>query len=112
MQVVEKVNSLTNKFREICVEFEFDSIHAAYELIHSNTYYSKFRNFYKKNVKTYLIQVFLKPGNVFFESTIRVFDNNKFEVMGDILRINRYGNQSHCIHDHFLEKYCYCKDLI
>jgi hypothetical protein len=73
MEVVKKVNLLTNEFREKCVEFEFDSIHTAYELIQSNTFGGKLGNLFKNNVKTYLIQVFLKPGKVFFESTVRVF---------------------------------------
>jgi hypothetical protein len=112
MKVVEKVNSLTNDSREKCVEFEFDSIHTAYERIYSNTSDEYFQQILTKNIKTYSIKVVLKPGKAFFESTVRAFDNNNYEVIGDISRINKYRNQSHCIHNHFLEKYCYCRDLL
>ncbi len=54
----------------------------------------------------------MKPGEAFFESTVQRNGDKNFEVIGDISRINRYGNQSHCIHNSFLEKYCFCDDLI
>ncbi len=86
-----------------------DSIHAAYERSISKT---GDENFVITGVKTYLIQVLLKPGKALFESTVKSFDNNRYEIIGDISRINRYGNQSHCIHNSFLERYCYCYDLL
>jgi hypothetical protein len=109
MKAVEKINSLTESFREICVEFEFDSIYAAYE---RNMSSSGDNNFKKLGTKTYLIQIYVKPGKAFFESTIKSFDSKKFEVNGDISRINRYSNQSRCIKNSFLEKYCYCRNLL
>jgi hypothetical protein len=112
MKVVEKINSLTESVKSECVRFELDSIHAAYERIHSNTSDSNFENIFTKGIKTYLIQVYVKPGKAFFESTVKMFDENNIEVIGDISRINKYGNQSHCIHNPFLEKYCFCNDLI
>jgi hypothetical protein len=100
---------MTESSREKCVKFEFDSIHAAYE---RNMSSSGDKNFKKLKTKTYLIQVYVKPGNAFFESTVKSSGNKKFEVIGDISRINKYGNQSHCIQNSFLEKYCFCKDLV
>jgi hypothetical protein len=54
----------------------------------------------------------VKPGKALFESTVHKIGGKNFEVIGDISRINKYGNQSHCIHNPFLEKYCFCNDLI
>ncbi len=54
----------------------------------------------------------MKPGKACFESIVQQTVDKNFEVIGDVSRINRYGNQSHCIHNSFLEKYCFCKDLI
>jgi predicted deacetylase len=105
-KIVEKINSLTNYLRPKCSEFEFESIHAAYERLITST---GDENFKKLNVKTFLIQVIVKPGEGLFESTVKSFDNKRFEVIGDISRINSYGNQSHCIHNSFLERYCFCK---
>ncbi len=109
MKIVEKFNSLTEDQMEECASFEFDSIHAAYERNLSNTADINFKTL---DTKTYLIQVYVKPGKAFFESTVQQTGDKNFEVIGDISRINRYENQSHCIHNSFLEKYCFCKDLI
>ena len=38
--------------------------------------------------------------------------NNTMELTADVSRINKYGNQSHCISDPFYARYCYCKDLL
>ena len=39
-------------------------------------------------------------------------DMNQMSVIGDVARIDRYGNQSHCIQrDALLRQYCYCKQL-
>jgi hypothetical protein len=106
--VVDTINSLTKSLRNDCVSFELDSIHAAYERSISkigDNYFSI------TGVKTYLIQVLVKPGKALFESTVKSFYNKRYEIIGDISRINRYGNQSHCIHNSFLERYCYCNDL-
>ncbi len=112
MKVVEKINFLTMGLRENCVSFEFDSIHAAYERIHSNNLNDDSEDVFTKIKKTYLIQVYVKPGKALFESTVKIFDENNIEVIGDISRINKYGNQSHCINNPILEKYCFCKDLV
>ncbi|VDI26635.1 Hypothetical predicted protein [Mytilus galloprovincialis] len=65
------------------------------------------------HVKSYIdyqITVQTKPGDAVFEATIR-FDQKKktYNLVGDFSRINKYGNQSHCIEDNHLKKLCYCK---
>jgi hypothetical protein len=34
--------------------------------------------------------------------------DSTFTVVGDINRINRYGNSSYCVHTQLLRKYCVC----
>lgn len=34
--------------------------------------------------------------------------DDTFTVIGDVNRINQYGNQSLCVHSAMLRKYCYC----
>ncbi len=65
---------MTESSREKCVKFEFDSIHAAYE---RNMSSSGDKYFKKLNTKTYLIQFYVKPGNAFFESTVKSSGNKK-----------------------------------
>ncbi|XP_042893916.1 uncharacterized protein LOC122267820 isoform X1 [Penaeus japonicus] len=51
------------------------------------------------------------PGKAAMEATVRQYQEN-FELTADVSRINKYGNQSHCISDPFYARYCYCRDLL
>jgi hypothetical protein len=64
-------------------------------------------NFGITGIKTYLIQVLVKPGKALFEFTLRSFDNERYQIISHISTINRYGNQSS-----LLETYCYCNHLL
>lgn len=49
------------------------------------------------------------PGDALFEATLQFRDDyENYSVLDDISRINQYGNQSNCIKDDILKKYCYC----
>ncbi|KAL4226389.1 hypothetical protein ACF0H5_014372 [Mactra antiquata] len=52
-----------------------------------------------------------KPGLAQFYASINIDSNDNIVISDDIDRINKYGNQSHCIEDHLLNPFCYCKDL-
>lgn len=60
---------------------------------------------------TYTLTLVTKPGEAQLESTVRYHDKT-YELVADVSRINKYGNQSHCITDFIYRKYCYCKDLL
>lgn len=62
-------------------------------------------------VSSYHLTFTTVPGNAKLEATL-TFHNGEFELTSEVSRINRYGNQSHCIIDDVYRKYCYCKDLI
>ncbi|XP_071442503.1 uncharacterized protein [Hetaerina americana] len=59
------------------------------------------------------VSIELFPGGVQLEGLLQrnAWSKNGGRVTGDVNRINRYGNQSHCITDVYLKKYCFCKDL-
>jgi len=78
----------------------------------------------ENNFMKYLFQVQTKPNGGIYEFEIEVeknlrdAGNNKQTRMelpalahNLISRINKYGNDEHCIHDKFpdLRKFCYCK---
>jgi hypothetical protein len=69
---------------------------------------SSFRE--EKNATEYLISFEVAPSNAQLEGMILCFDDicDEFEIVGEISRTNRYGNQSACIKDATLRKYCYC----
>ena len=64
-----------------------------------------------KRVVRYLLTLRTTPGDGLFEATVHhVVGENVYEIMGEISRINRYGNQSHCIDYHGHKKFCHCPD--
>ena len=79
----------------------------------------------KKNYKKYLFQVKTKPNQAVYEFNIIIEEtaqnSNKKKLINlakidrsQLSRINKYGNDAHCIHYKFpdLRKYCYCKDKL
>jgi len=54
------------------------------------------------------------PGKALFEATVMSTSSlgngsRIWNILGDISRVNAYGNQSHCVDDYTLKKYCYCQ---
>ena len=59
----------------------------------------------------YSVTISAKPSGGIFEGIIsRCSSSSKFELQGDVNRLNLYGNTSHCVESPFLKKICYCKD--
>ncbi|XP_067124514.1 uncharacterized protein [Centruroides vittatus] len=61
----------------------------------------------------YTLSIMLEtnPSKGLFESTVRLSKDGSFQILGDISRINEYGNQSSCIQHTILRKYCYCVNI-
>ncbi|KAK7864712.1 hypothetical protein R5R35_010964 [Gryllus longicercus] len=59
------------------------------------------------------VAVRVAPSDALLEGTV---ERDAWEplgrVRGEVARINKYGNQSHCIGDRTLRLYCYCVDLL
>jgi hypothetical protein len=61
----------------------------------------------------YRVTVQVMPSNALFEGALKVDAwSRQGNVVGDVNRINRYGNQSHCVSDKIVKMYCYCTDLL
>ncbi|KAJ9576012.1 hypothetical protein L9F63_007112, partial [Diploptera punctata] len=61
----------------------------------------------------YRITIQVYPSDAVFEGTLELDAwSEKGHVLGDVNRLNRYGNQSHCISDRILKLYCFCIDLL
>ena len=121
---------------ELCHKLELDSVNSVY-LTNSYVDTTELRKFdYKNNTqikklkmaeppkiqkdfKKYLFVITTKPNGGEYEFTLTIQNNvdntdqtepieiNKLQIS----RINKYGNDEHCIHDKFpdLRKYCFCK---
>lgn len=57
----------------------------------------------------YHLQLATSPNDAFYEATVKM-KGGEPSLIGDISRINAYGDQPHCIMDRvpLLRKYCYC----
>ncbi|CAG2247955.1 unnamed protein product [Mytilus edulis] len=68
---------------------------------------------YGDRIKSYIdyqITIQTKPGDAIIEGTLRFDEKRKtYDLVGDVSRINKYGDQSHCIEQNHLKKLCYCK---
>ncbi|KAK7076302.1 hypothetical protein SK128_003802 [Halocaridina rubra] len=65
------------------------------------------------DVQSYLLQAKLLPGDVIIEATVRYNPQLQvFQLTGEMSRINKYGDTSHCLHHTILRKFCFCKDRL
>lgn len=57
----------------------------------------------------YAIMVKVEPSGAILEATARhFFVDDSIQIVSDVNRLNKYGNQSVCIKDAVARKYCYC----
>ena len=57
----------------------------------------------------YQLQFVTSPGGGVFGSTTEYNkDTDSFKITGSVSRLNKYGNQSKCIDDFSLKKFCFC----
>ena len=108
-KIIKKIESFTESVRQKCAVYKLESIHKLYKRSFSRTD----SEYQMGNSMILILQLYLKPGHALFEIVLRGYDNNtRFEVIGEITRINLYGKQAHCLNDKLLNNYCFCKDLL
>ena len=105
-KIVDRINSFTKHLRNKCSEYVLKSIHKLYERSYSRTD----SEYQLGDSKIFIVQIYVDPGEALFETVLRGFkDNTKFEIIGEITRINLYGKQADCLNDKLLNNYCFCK---
>lgn len=104
---VSKLNSGLKKFPQ-CVQLELDEVISGRTGSARNSTTPKGL---KTIISTYMVTFQTKPGGARLEATVREHDGT-FELVADVSRTNKYGDQSHCVKDFVYRKYCYCKDLL
>ena len=105
-KIIAKINSYSNKWRKRCVEFKLEKIKRIYQRIDHK---------YPGDVgeKIFMLHVYVKPGNGIFKVYVEGSKRNtQFNVIDEIVRINRYGRDARCIPGEEDKKYCYCRNLI
>lgn len=110
--LVEKVNDLLNSDeldepfvrRRRCARLSLRRVHDAQELFVVDDVKET-----ADGTRRLRVTVEVLPSAAMLEGLILVNrEEEQFDVFGDISRINKYGNQSHCIRHAVLRKYCYC----
>ncbi|XP_045618773.2 uncharacterized protein [Procambarus clarkii] len=102
-----EINLSLKKFPD-CVPLRLDKVLRARLVIPSKAT----QPYYKEHkVSTYILEFQTQPGGAMLEAMVRK-QYKKFTLVGEALRTNRYGDQSHCINHSTLRKYCFCKDLL
>lgn len=105
--IVNKINELLFKLKEnshLCAHLTLSQVKSASRLLSHPSVASTSVDY------TLSIMLETNPSKGLFESTIRLSKDGSYQVLGDISRINEYGNQSSCIQHNILRKYCYCLD--
>ena len=116
-EMVENLNSRLYSEPK-CVELELFSVQEAEQINHGlqhsrteNTGISLFQFFKpeEKSTLRFLVVIETVPGHAIFEATYD-FDNSQGNgrLVGDIVRVNKYGSQGNCISDKRLRPLCYC----
>lgn len=125
--VVDHVNNLTASDLlglSLCSRLQLHEILSAYQKL-PNMKFAQFlgsfdihgrKPMFSRDTATvyeclYQVQLQTVPGHGLYEASVN-FQNGKFRVIGDISRINLYGEQPRCIVDKSpgLRKFCLCKD--
>ncbi|KFM73443.1 hypothetical protein X975_11082, partial [Stegodyphus mimosarum] len=117
--LVTAINNLISKsYKKLCAELSLAEIIRAdlilprrEVIVNSRLYFGNLVEDGRARGMITKVTIILRtvPGNALFEGTLILReDEDNVTVLGDISRINVYGNQSSCIDDVILKKYCYC----
>ncbi|GAB1601322.1 uncharacterized protein LOC115217513 [Argonauta hians] len=121
VRLVDKINKLTLPFRDSCALLQVHAItHATKQIptdkilrfqkslndvLNQKVYYGHRVN----AIVDYQLMVQTSPGGAVFEVTARFNEQeDTFNLMNEISRVNSYGNQSRCIEELSLKKFCFC----
>ncbi|XP_064470303.1 uncharacterized protein LOC135385057 [Ornithodoros turicata] len=63
-----------------------------------------------RNATYYRGTIATKPANAILEGSVAVTDKGTM-TLEKLARLNKYGNQSHCLKGTTMEKYCLCRDV-
>lgn len=128
---VQQLNSMLQNYRNVCRELTLHNVTEAKVMYTAegdvdNDHIERNPGFLKRLLGNteidysgrYVLMLYTKPNYGLLEIMIdyqkRASDGieNKMTMIGEPIRINKYGNQSHCIDDATLRQYCLCFDII
>ncbi|XP_045203694.2 uncharacterized protein LOC123556784 isoform X2 [Mercenaria mercenaria] len=113
-QLVKDLNNMLSSHPK-CAQLSLHKVQDLQQVSHGlklsdteNTGISFFQFFEpEKAKKRYDVSVVTVPGNGIFEATYLVESESRMKLLGNIIRVNRYGEQP-CISDKQMRPLCYC----
>jgi hypothetical protein len=123
--IVQSINNLleSNNYSQLCARLTLNQTISAFEMqfndkafrfkFHVNDVIKTkviFRHFQPNTVHYYLITISVDPSDALLEATVLMReDSQQMQIIGEVSRINSYGNQSVCIDNQFMRRYCFCQ---
>ncbi|KAH3841038.1 hypothetical protein DPMN_114497 [Dreissena polymorpha] len=107
------VRDLNERFSHLpkCAKLTLNKITEIREIAnglqHTGSSFFQFLNPEGRSNKRYEVNIITEPGLGAFEATYTMTDSD-FRLVGEIVRANKYGNQSSCISEKLLRPLCYC----
>lgn len=102
--IVDEINQILEPHLTKCAQLKLHLIrHASFM---SNAV--RFNEYHPFRLQDVFVQLQTVPGYGIFEATVRS-TAGRSTLSDDITRINRYENQSYCVDDANLKKFCRCK---
>lgn len=99
-----RINKILKPFYDKCARLKLDSILDARLWQAPNEHAG-----HSVNDDIYTVVIQTNPSKATFEGTVKISKPQiKFNLLGTVSRLNLYGNQSSCIDNAILKKYCYC----
>ncbi|XP_046379136.2 uncharacterized protein LOC124150965 [Haliotis rufescens] len=108
--ILNHINKELSYYGHLCEVLKVQEIKEAVLMIPNKEVLNFWGKETYKSVLTFQLTFVTSPGGGMFEGTVTLDETTgRYSTAGDISRINRYGDQSICIDDFHLKKYCYCK---
>ncbi|PSN54186.1 hypothetical protein C0J52_03529 [Blattella germanica] len=108
-ELLEYINSLVKSYKQ-CAVLTLIKLKTARIVASPSPFKTKEEDMHEE--KYFVIAIQTVPGNGIFEGMFSTTKRNrKYELIGNVTRINKYRNQSACINVHELKYYCYCLNV-
>ena len=118
--VVGEINKIITLHKGLCAELFLKAVVDARKIVANQKMFSFQESLhdvirrevtYNRDMVTaadYMLTFRTSPGDGLFEVTVRIADN-AYKVIGELSRINAYGDSGSCIQIHSHMKYCHCQ---
>jgi hypothetical protein len=100
--VITHLNHLMASY-ELCAKLQLHNVTSAQRIILPESLTDKERKTLTR------VTVVAKPAGAVLEATLQSTEWRENQVLGDVSRINQYGNQSLCVDSTLIRQYCYCQ---